>query len=86
MPGIITSTIAASKARDFASSTPSVAGGGQPHVVALAREQRVEDLAHDLFVVDDEDRTVAAHQRIPGLALTRRQRRPFDDSRSEAKG
>jgi hypothetical protein len=31
----------------------------QPNVVALAREQRVENLAHDLFVVDDEDRAVA---------------------------
>ena len=27
----------------------------QTHVVALAREERLEDLAHDLFVVDDED-------------------------------
>ena len=28
---------------------------GQAHLVALARQQRLEDLAHDLLVVDDED-------------------------------
>ena len=31
------------------------AGGRQPHGVPLAREQRLEYLAHDLFVVHDED-------------------------------
>ena len=35
---------------------PFGAGRGQAHVVALARQQRLENLAHDLFVVDDEDR------------------------------
>ena len=27
--------------------------GGEAHAVALARQQRFEDLAHDLLVVDD---------------------------------
>jgi len=30
-------------------------------VIPLAREQRVEDLAHDFFVIDDENGTVTAH-------------------------
>ena len=33
----------------------------QPHVISLARQQRVEDLTHDFFIVDDENGTVAAH-------------------------
>ena len=38
---------------------PFGARRGQTHVVALARQQRLENLAHDLFVVDDEDRAVS---------------------------
>jgi hypothetical protein len=33
----------------------------EPDVVTLARQERLEDLPHDLFVVDDQDGTVAAH-------------------------
>ena len=29
---------------------------GQAHLVAFARQQRLEDLAHDLLVVDDQNR------------------------------
>ncbi len=35
------------------------ARGGQAYVVALPGQQRLENLAHDLFVVDDEDRAVS---------------------------
>ena len=35
--------------------------GGEAHGVALARQQRFEDLAHDLLVVDDQDRAVLVH-------------------------
>ena len=35
------------------------ARGCHAHVVAFARQQRLENLAHDLFVVDDENRAVA---------------------------
>ena len=38
---------------------PFGARRGEPHVVALPRQQRLENLAHDLLVVDDEDRAVA---------------------------
>ncbi len=31
-------------------------GGRNPHVIAFAGEQRLEDLPHDLFVVDDQNR------------------------------
>ena len=31
------------------------AGRGQPDLVALAREQRLENLTHDFLVIDDED-------------------------------
>ena len=34
-------------------------GRGDAHVVALPRQQRLEDLTHDLLVVDDEDGAVA---------------------------
>ena len=61
MPGIITSTIAASNGSDSRQLEPVVAARRQAHVVALARQQRLEDLAHDLFVVDDQDGAVAAH-------------------------
>ena len=35
--------------------------GGEAHRVALARQQRFEDLTHDLLVVDDQNRTVLVH-------------------------
>ncbi len=38
---------------------PFRARGGQAYVVALPGQQRLENLAHDLFVVDDEDRAVS---------------------------
>ena len=38
---------------------PLGARRGEAHVVAFAGQQRLEDLAHDLFVVDDEDGAVA---------------------------
>ena len=56
MPGIIMSTIAASNGIDRMSSSPSAAFDGEADLVALVRQQRLEDLAHDLLVVDDEDR------------------------------
>ena len=56
MPGIITSTIAASNGTDARDLEALGAVRRQAHVVPLARQQRLEDLAHDLFVVDDEDR------------------------------
>ena len=43
---------------------PFGAGGRQAHVVAFAGQQRLENLAHDLFVVDDEDRAVAGCSHI----------------------
>ena len=58
-PGIMMSTIAASNGSARASSRPFGARRGEAHVVALARQQRLEDLAHDLLVVDDEDRAVS---------------------------
>ena len=61
MPGSITSTMAASNGSDRASSRPSSPLDGEAHAVALARQQRLEDLAHDFFVVDDEDGAVACH-------------------------
>ena len=53
------STIAASNGSARASSSPSAPEEASAHVVAFARQQRLENLAHDLFVVDDEDRAVA---------------------------
>ena len=38
---------------------PLGAGRGDADVVALARQQRLENLAHDLLVVDDEDGAVS---------------------------
>jgi hypothetical protein len=35
---------------------------GYPDVIALAREQTLENLTHDFFVVDYEDRTTAPHR------------------------
>ena len=35
--------------------------GGEAHVVPLARQERLEDLPHDFFVVDDQNGTIAAH-------------------------
>ena len=56
---------------------PLGAGRRQPHVVALARQQRLENLAHDLLVVDDEDRAVAGggHISLVRAAAARRPRR-----------
>jgi hypothetical protein len=36
--------------------------GGEAHLVALTGEERLQDLAHDLFVVDDENRAVTCHE------------------------
>ena len=58
MPGIIMSTIAASNGIERASSSPSRRGEAEADLVALARQERLEDLAHDLLVVDDENRVV----------------------------
>ena len=68
MPGIITSTITASKGSRTHEFEPLWARRGQAHAVALARQQRVEDLAHDLFVVDDENRALTSHDEaaLPG--------------------
>ena len=41
---------------------PFAAVRGQPDAVALADEQRLENLAHDFLVVDDEDGSIAAHE------------------------
>ena len=57
-PGIMMSTIAASNGSDRASSRPSRAGRREAHVVPFPGQQRLENLAHDLLVVDDEDRAV----------------------------
>ena len=61
MPGIITSTTAASTGTERAMLEPLGAARRQADVVPLAREQRLEDLAHDLFVVDDEHGAVSGH-------------------------
>ena len=61
MPGIMMSTIAASKGTR-AGELEALGGiGGEANGVALARQQRLEDLAHDLLVVDDQDRAVSVH-------------------------
>ena len=62
MPGIITSTMAASIGTGTRDLQARGSVGRQAHVVPLARQQRLEDLAHDLFVVDDEDGGVAGHR------------------------
>ena len=54
-PGIMMSTIAASNGSRARELESFLARGCQPHVVALAGQQRLENFAHDLFVVDDED-------------------------------
>ena len=50
-----------------------LAAGRQPHGIALALQQGLEDLAHDFFVVDYENRAVFLHNltSIPGRARTR---------------
>ena len=58
MPGIIMSTIAASNGIDAGELEPLGRVRREAHLVALARQQRLEDLAHDLLVVDDQDRAV----------------------------
>ena len=55
MPGIITSTMAASNGTFLASSTPSSPLEAKPHGIALALQQGLEDLPHDFFVVNDQD-------------------------------
>ena len=61
MPGSIRSTMAASKGSERASLEALFGAGGQAHAVPLARQQRLEDLAHDFLVVDDEDGGCGAH-------------------------
>src|SRR6185436_16653295 len=46
---------------------PFRTGRGETHVVPLAREERLENLAHDFFVVDDQNRTSAPHDWNPAL-------------------
>ena len=41
--------------------------GREAHLVALPRQERLEDLAHDLLVVDDEDRALASGRDALGL-------------------
>ena len=53
---------------------PFGGGGGKAHLVALASEQRIEDLPHDLLVVDDQDGTVTAHGHDPATGWPRRGR------------
>ena len=55
MPGIITSTIAASNGIAPRELEPLARRRRQADLVALARQQRLEDLAHDLLVVDDQN-------------------------------
>ena len=74
------STIAASNGSGARELEPLGARGRQPHVVAFARQQRLENVAHDLFVVDDEDRAVAGtghvrYRRCSRLRLTDAPRR-----------
>ena len=61
IPGIIMSTMAASNGIVRTRSSPCAAFEAQPDLVALARQQRLEDLAHDLLVVDDEDGSASIH-------------------------
>ena len=61
IPGIMMSTMAASN-ETVAGELEAFGGvGGEANGVALARQQRFEDLAHDLLVVDDENRAVRVH-------------------------
>ena len=50
---------------------PVGAGRREAHAIALARQQRLEDLPHDLFVVDDENRALTSHgdAALPGYWL-----------------
>ena len=50
-----------------------LAAGGEPHGIPLALQQGLEDLAHDFFVVDNENRTILLHNHysIPGRARSR---------------
>ena len=54
IPGIIMSRIAASNGTDRARSSSSAAGG-EAHVVAFARQHRLQDFPQDVLVVDDQD-------------------------------
>ena len=69
---------------------PFLGGAREAHAIPLARQQRLEDLAHDLLVVDDEDGSVmrcASHDVVP--ARTARTRpapsRPETDCRPSAR-
>ena len=93
MPGIIMSTITASNGIARASSSPSARVRGEAHVVALARQQRLEDLAHDLLVVDDQDRagrdvvmraSDAAHAACSACLIARAHVRPRWPTRAGA--
>ena len=46
---------------------PVLTRRSEPHLVALPRQQRLEDVAHDLLVVDDEDGAVlgSGHGALP---------------------
>src|SRR6185369_13961530 len=61
---------------------------GKTYVVPLAREERLENLAHDFFVVDDQNRTSAPHDYNLPLLLGRasrkldRRRRKLEDEPS----
>ena len=78
MPGSIMSTIAASNGIDARELEPFGGGRRQAHLVALARQQRLEDLAHDLLVVDDQNGCRCVDACVPGAAAARmtRRRRP----------
>ena len=58
--------MAASNGSDAGQLQPLLAAGGEAHAVALARQERLEDLAHDLLVVDDEDRRLRVAMLDPG--------------------
>jgi hypothetical protein len=61
MPGIITSTTTASKSVALRELEALLAVRCEADPVPLARQQRVEDLAHDFFVVDDQDGAGVLH-------------------------
>ncbi len=44
---------------------PLVGRRRQANLVTLSREERVENLAHDLLIVDDENDAVGRHVRVP---------------------
>ena len=70
----MTSRMTASKARLRARASPSLAVAGERDVVARLREQGAHHVAHDLFVVDDEDRLGVHRRPLPSGAPHGRQR------------